>query len=491
MLAPTNNSSRKTAPSQPGIFNRKRRPTPPISMITFFNLLSLIFYLVFCQRSTEPLEKALPEQEFTLAVESAEVTEVWLKLLVQPLDERISYLVQRGDTHTVFSGKLLKHDTLLHDFNLQPARDYEYKAYRLVDGHKLPPPVIVTTTTMDTTSHDFTWQIFEFGEKGSSVFYDVAIIDENNIWAVGEILTADTYTYDSLGNFIQPYNAAHWDGERWELKRIQFKGNPVEYPRILSLLTFSENDIWFTNGGSFVHFDGNSYKYDFSVNPLLNGYLTKLWGTDKANIYAIGINGTIVHYNGVSWRRIESSTNLGLTDIWGGANNKIYTVGLNYGQALGVVLKYNGHAFQKLIEGYVEGNGYNPSQLFKTQLYGLTEGVWLDEHGTVYTVGNLMYQYKRGKWDFVRTLPENFLGGDPDNTYRAYLHAIRGNASNDIFIFGESETLIHFNGLTWKRLGPPYLPWSYNFWYNGDVKGNLAVGVGKTAGAARIIKLWR
>ncbi len=50
-------------------------------------------------------------------------------------------------------------------------------------------------TTMDTTSHNFTRQSFTFGQHSSSVLYDVAIIDENNIWAVGDI-----YMNDSLGN---------------------------------------------------------------------------------------------------------------------------------------------------------------------------------------------------------------------------------------------------------------------------------------------------
>jgi len=47
---------------------------------------------------------------------------------------------------------------------------------------------------MDTTSHNFTWQTWTFGEHSSSRLYDVAIINENNIWAVGEI-----YMKDSLG----------------------------------------------------------------------------------------------------------------------------------------------------------------------------------------------------------------------------------------------------------------------------------------------------
>ena len=50
----------------------------------------------------------------------------------------------------------------------------------------------LTVTTMDTTSHNFTWQSWTFGDIGSSVLYDVAIINENNIWAVGEINIADT-----------------------------------------------------------------------------------------------------------------------------------------------------------------------------------------------------------------------------------------------------------------------------------------------------------
>jgi len=68
----------------------------------------------------------------------------------------------------------------------------------------------------DTTSHNFKWQKFTFGQHSSSALYDVAIIDENNIWAVGEI-----YTNDTLGNpDPYAYNALHWDGIKWEVKKI-------------------------------------------------------------------------------------------------------------------------------------------------------------------------------------------------------------------------------------------------------------------------------
>jgi hypothetical protein len=58
--------------------------------------------------------------------------------------------------------------------------------------------------TLDTMDFQFSWEIFEFGEKSGSYLNDVAIISENIIWAVGEIYTEDSYTYDSLGNWIQP-----------------------------------------------------------------------------------------------------------------------------------------------------------------------------------------------------------------------------------------------------------------------------------------------
>ena len=474
-----------TAPPQPGIFNRKLPPTRPISMITFFNLLSFpalagclsaIFFLFSCQRSTEPL---IIPAALQLEAEGVTCTEVWLRLKGE--DEYYGKTLQLYRSDSLFmERKWTRKDTLLLDEDLEPSTNYSYVAKIVDDKNLLGQSAVISITTMDTTSHDFQWKVFTFGNGGSSYLKDAAIINPDDIWCVGKI--------NASGG---PYNAAHWDGERWELRRILFKyfcDQPGTFPApAKSVLALDHDEVFITSGSQIAHWNG--IKQDgLDCIPIS---VNKLWGTNKNNIYAVGVLGAIAHYNGVSWRRIESSTNLGLTDIWGGANNEIYTVGLNYGQALGVVLKYDGIACQKLIEGFVEGNGFNPSKLFKTQLYGLTEGVWLDENGTIYTAGNYLYRYKQRKWDYVRSLPENFLGGDPGNTYRAYLHAVRGNASNDIFIFGESETLIHFNGLTWERLGPPYLPWSYNFWYNGDVKGNLAVGVGKTAGAARIIKLWR
>ncbi len=92
-------------------------------------------------------------------------------------------------------------------------------------------------------------------QHSNSVLYDVAIIDENNIWAVGEI-----YMNDSLGNpDYKVYNAAHWDGIEWELKRIPYYYNgQTYYSGIKAIYAFNENDIWFGTG-NMIRWNGTQF----------------------------------------------------------------------------------------------------------------------------------------------------------------------------------------------------------------------------------------
>ena len=95
---------------------------------------------------------------------------------------------------------------------------------------------------IDTTSHNFTFRSWTFGEHSSSILNDVAILNDSSIWAVGEI-----YLNDSLGNpDPQAYNAVYWNGNQWEQKRItvNFRGNLVT-PLLEGAFAFSNTDIWF------------------------------------------------------------------------------------------------------------------------------------------------------------------------------------------------------------------------------------------------------
>ena len=148
--------------------------------------------------------------------------------------------------------------------------------------------------TLDTTSHNFTWQTFTFGdpEAGSSVFNDVAIIDENNIYAVGEI-----YLLDSLGQpDSQPYSIAIWDGEKWNLKKLFYNSNKI-INSIRGILVLDSNDIYLA-AGSIFHWDGISSSVQLVYSrlnlPDPNATIEKLWGNSSSLIYGVGNAGTIV-----------------------------------------------------------------------------------------------------------------------------------------------------------------------------------------------------
>ncbi len=147
---------------------------------------------------------------------------------------------------------------------------------------------------LDTTSHEFTWEIIEFPSPyGSASFYDVAIINENDIWAVGEIY-ADSARPGVL------YNAVHWNGERWELKRISTNSVVgLGYSIIRTIFVFSSDNIWmFSDAGSYCHWNGSQWTSEYVSQR--QGGIYKIWGSSQTSIYFVGTNCNITHYNGRS-----------------------------------------------------------------------------------------------------------------------------------------------------------------------------------------------
>ena len=163
---------------------------------------------------------------------------------------------------------------------------------------KKEPPVSPQPggSRLDTTSHNFTWAKYTFfGNTGSSGFKDVAVINDSDIWAVGSMYaTPDTVD-----------NAAHWDGEKWDLLQIQFYticGQSHTTPYIINaVFAFSKNDVWFATAGEILHYINGTYEHHCSIISLINGGINKIWGTSSSNLYAVGNAGSIICYNGSSW----------------------------------------------------------------------------------------------------------------------------------------------------------------------------------------------
>ena len=453
---------------------------PTYFLKTQFLLFVLTSFLLLnsgCKKNTtEPVET------LALTVEDVSCTEAWVKVTTT------NY--QTPNTLTLFVNDkanqnitLVSSDTVLYVDSLLPNQSYKLKAVFATNNQQQTTNEVIAKT-MDTTDHNFTWQTFTFGEQGSSTLYDVAIIDENNIWAVGEIYTKDSYTYDSLGKWIDPYNAIHWNGSEWELKRIYYiyNGQPGWSP-IRSVFAFNQNDIWFETG---IHWDGHSFS-QVPFNISFNSHVNKMWGSGSSDLYAVGNGGNIAHYNGNYWKKIESGTTMDLYDIASVDGKNIFISGGDFQNTEGVLLNGDRTGFKIL----KEGRNINANEVFKPYFAGLGKTVWESDKHTLIFGGNLLYKYKLGGISFVKSLQGNYFKENVHGEYFGFISMVRGNSVNDIILVGEGNTIRHFNGKTWQQLGFPYDFNSDYTWLAVAMKNDLIITVGRSTSKAIIMMLKR
>jgi hypothetical protein len=286
-------------------------------ILFYFFLLSFTFCLLSCDTNDPPPPDNGngKEKKITLTVDDTSPTEVWLNLVTENIALPDTVTLLRNNT-TVKTIELFDSSYVVYQDSLLPSQSYTYQVTKdtVISNEAV-------AVTMDTTSHNFSWEVFEFGEHGNSILRDVAIIDENNIWAVGAI-----YLKDSTGaNDPKLYNAVHWDGNQWEVKRVtvDYKGNPITID-MEGVFAFGATDIWMV-GSLPIYGDGENWEI-YDVRDITNSdlSLSKAWGTSSNNIYFVGRAGSIAHYNGSSWKKIESGTEVDLRDVWGDDHGNVW-----------------------------------------------------------------------------------------------------------------------------------------------------------------------
>jgi hypothetical protein len=440
----------------------------------------LAFFLARCDSTEPPIEA----HGLVLELKDVTCTEAWIELSTINLRLPTSVtLKQNNQSRETIS--VVNPDTLLYIDSLLPNTNYTFQSFTQQINQTEIKSNEISVTTMDTTSHNFTYEAYVFGDEyQSSILFDVAIINENSIWVVGEI-----YLLDSIGQPIR-YNAVHWDGSEWNLYRIMFytfcgQQHQNTYPAS-SIIAFSEEEIWITmKGDQIAKIENGSQTqticlpWTFSIN--------KIWGRSSDDLYVIGSNGNIARYFNGSWRRIFSGTTLGLSDIYGNENGDIYACGGNLSSGQGIVLKINSNnTVTKIIDSYFYGSGFDSTKMFTENLYGPLVGTWVADDGTVYTVGNLIYIYRNSKWNYAKGIEYNYLGAG-EFTGRGFSWEISGEGNNDFIFVGERNTVRYFNGIRAVQIGEPFSYTSEYQWYSVDYKQNTAVAAGKRGGYAAVI----
>lgn len=82
------------------------------------------------------------------------------------------------------------------------------------------------------------------------------------------------------------------------------------------------------------------------ITPASGIDLSSIWGTSDRSIWAVGQEGTILHWDGLRWRQQISDTSAGLTGVWGTSDSDVWAVGY-----FGTVVHWDGMSWQRSSSG--------------------------------------------------------------------------------------------------------------------------------------------
>jgi hypothetical protein len=381
---------------------------------------------------------------------------VYLKLQINAnISDRTVTL--KRDTVELWTRNIEATEISITDTNLLPGHTYIYTAKLLS-----PPPIWmgnstsqVQVRTMDTTSHYFTWQTFTLGNgAGSSALYDVAIVNEDPplIYAVGQIYRNDT-----------TFNAAKWDGQEWELMKIQFLyfcDQSDTFPfSAKAVWAFSESDIWIASGSQIVRWNGQTQTTPACIPVSVN----KMWGENSNSMYAVGYGGGIAHYSSGTWTKIESGTDVELLDVYGTPDGKeVWTCGWNSSTGEGIILRKENSGWETIWHSTQTTPSFYDGELL----------------GSLWTDGQREYWITGSGDVFRHSITNNNVLKHEAVSLGNYAYRIRGTAKNDVMLAGDAEMVWHWNGVTWYK---------YNDLYNINdrlyslaVSSQIVIAVGRT-----------
>ncbi len=287
--------------------------------------------------------------------------------------------------------------------------------------------------TIDTTSHNFTWmQFLNVGNEN----------DMTGCWVFGP-------------NYILANNAyMHmWNGSAWKTLNL-YCTDPMIGRNIngsmsgCSIFAFDTSDYWLTDGITFHYMGGGiveSYRVTYTTSPHA---LHTAWGTSSSDMYFVGDSGTILHFDGTNWTKMNSGTTTDIHSIWGTGDNNIWACGTDDpNTTITVLLHYNGNSWS------VDAETDMP-----TSQSGGFESVWTCDstttHQVAWTSGTTIY-HKTDNGPWVRDTESLTL--DLSGFF------VTGSAPNNVFAAGTRGDIIHWNGLTWNQYNQYYSPGDPNY----------------------------
>jgi hypothetical protein len=153
------------------------------------------------------------------------------------------------------------------------------------------------------------------------------------------------------------------------------------------------------------------------------GGFNAVWGASRDEVYAVGMHGTIVKFDGRSCRPQVNGTFDSLFGIWGTSNSDIWAVGEH-----GAIV-------------HSEGGAWRPVQTSPVTENSLA-AVWGASRDDVFAVGEngTILHFDGASWAIQ------------ESGTQAHLRRIWGTSPHDVFVAGDGTTLLSYDGARWKNI---------------------------------------
>lgn len=427
-------------------------------------IVSILLIVSSCKDKITDNDKS--NTDVTISVYEKSCTEVWLDVEY----DNVGY--KREISISIQEQEILKtnisNDTILYLNGFEANQNYdlaiELPETETHSGYK----TTLNVSTLPLTNQNFTWEKYYFGEHSTSAFYDVEIIDEDNIWVVGEI-----YLNDSLGYIIQePVNEVRLENGNIELLRLPISYNGSNYYGAVRDIQYFNGQSVIYGIGSTVEFDGKNYVVNKIPETVFPSRINEIWGRSRYDYYVVGNNGSIAYYNGTQWYKVSTGTSLPINDIHGAYNKKAgeWEILATSGS---VQSSREGNLFR------IAGIRAESLDLSGMEIEGYLGGLWF--------IPNLKYIFGSGWGTYVKgKLSEEIWNKWQDVDRGTFNGCIEANGLNDVFLAGGLGQVLHFNGEEVKSF-----IYEINFTAGNilslKVKGDLVVGVGTDAHQAVIV----